>query len=409
LIEAVEAKETIFVCEGEKDVEAIRATGNYATCNPMGAGKWRDEYDDFFHGAYVVIVQDRDEPGRAHARRVKESLDRVAEQVWIVQAKVGKDAADHLAAGYSPGEFVPDRPRTERGVYSAPVLVEQAIERLSLKEADVPSYDPLAALSRHLGFLPGRLYLAGGYTGDGKTALALQITRGLCESGVRVGYFSLEMTNIDLLNRLLEHKGIPLRALERPWEIVGSQYETTFRSSLREIKTWGLDIMFQPGTNADYIVQQTKDGEYDFVIIDHVHRFSWGNERRKLEEELGKITNLALDHNIPVLVLAQLRRFTRGPGMEAYPRPILQDFRETEAFGNEAARAMAVWRRRKPGGVEYEGDGASEIIVLKDRYNALSTSIVWFDGERQLFVTTPPNQSDPPSEEIHPVWGQVNE
>jgi len=34
--------ETVFVCEGEKDVLALEAIGFLATCNPMGAGKWKD-------------------------------------------------------------------------------------------------------------------------------------------------------------------------------------------------------------------------------------------------------------------------------------------------------------------------------------------------------------------------------
>ena len=36
--------ETVFICEGEKDVDRLAALGLLATCNPMGAGKWREEY-----------------------------------------------------------------------------------------------------------------------------------------------------------------------------------------------------------------------------------------------------------------------------------------------------------------------------------------------------------------------------
>ena len=35
---------TVFVAEGEKDVDALVAAGECATCNPMGAGKWRPEH-----------------------------------------------------------------------------------------------------------------------------------------------------------------------------------------------------------------------------------------------------------------------------------------------------------------------------------------------------------------------------
>ena len=38
---AAPAADLVFVAEGEKAVEALRKLGLIATCNPMGAGKWR--------------------------------------------------------------------------------------------------------------------------------------------------------------------------------------------------------------------------------------------------------------------------------------------------------------------------------------------------------------------------------
>jgi 5S rRNA maturation endonuclease (ribonuclease M5) len=94
-------------CEGEKDVHAVEAAGMTATCNPMGAGKWREEYTGFLRDATVIIVADRDKPGQAHARQVATSLQGVAAAIEIAEAagegteggdKI-KDVADHLAAG----------------------------------------------------------------------------------------------------------------------------------------------------------------------------------------------------------------------------------------------------------------------------------------------------------------------
>lgn len=45
------------------------------------------------------VVADRDEPGRRHAEAVVNSLLPVAYSVEVREAKFGKDAADHLAAG----------------------------------------------------------------------------------------------------------------------------------------------------------------------------------------------------------------------------------------------------------------------------------------------------------------------
>ena len=58
------SREVIYICEGEKDVEALERAGCAATCNAGGAGKWRPEYSEALAGANVIIVADRDEPGR---------------------------------------------------------------------------------------------------------------------------------------------------------------------------------------------------------------------------------------------------------------------------------------------------------------------------------------------------------
>ena len=103
---AVGAGRTVFVVEGEKDADALVAVGEVATCNPGGAGKWRDDYADALHGAAtVVVVADRDEPGLAYARAVAASLGAHVGQVIIAEAKDGKDASDHLAAGYGVDDF----------------------------------------------------------------------------------------------------------------------------------------------------------------------------------------------------------------------------------------------------------------------------------------------------------------
>jgi hypothetical protein len=107
VIEAVASGQPVYLAEGEKDVHAIEAAGTVATCNPMGAGKWRPEYGDTLKGAIVVIVADKDPAGYAHAAAVKADLDSKATVAIVVQAAEGKDVSDHLAAGHTLAELVP--------------------------------------------------------------------------------------------------------------------------------------------------------------------------------------------------------------------------------------------------------------------------------------------------------------
>ena len=102
VIEGVANGRRVFVVEGEKDAEALRMGGHLATCCPMGAGKWRPEFSEFFRGADVTIIADADEPGREHARQVKEEMLRVeANSVEIRESTIAKDYFDHAAKGGS--------------------------------------------------------------------------------------------------------------------------------------------------------------------------------------------------------------------------------------------------------------------------------------------------------------------
>jgi AAA domain len=109
VIAAAAAGRVIYIAEGEKDVRAVEAAGAAATTSPGGAGKWRDDYGEWFRGADVVVIADKDQPGREHAADVAAHLRGIARSVKIAEAAAGKDASDHLAAGHSLGELVPQQ------------------------------------------------------------------------------------------------------------------------------------------------------------------------------------------------------------------------------------------------------------------------------------------------------------
>lgn len=75
LLAGMAAGETVFVVEGEKDVDALIALGLTATTNHGGAGKWSHACSRYFvAGAQVVVIADNDAPGQAHAKSVAVKL-----------------------------------------------------------------------------------------------------------------------------------------------------------------------------------------------------------------------------------------------------------------------------------------------------------------------------------------------
>jgi len=96
---AVMASPSVLVAEGEKDAEALSALGFTATCNPMGAGKWRGEYAEMLRAKEVFVIPDADEPGRKHAAAVLRSLKGIARSVKLLPLPGAKDASEWIERG----------------------------------------------------------------------------------------------------------------------------------------------------------------------------------------------------------------------------------------------------------------------------------------------------------------------
>jgi putative DNA primase/helicase len=82
--QAVTLHQPIYLVEGEKDVETLRALGLVATCNRGGAGKWEDSYTAALGDADVIVLPDNDQPGRDHAALVAARLRGTVRSLAIV-------------------------------------------------------------------------------------------------------------------------------------------------------------------------------------------------------------------------------------------------------------------------------------------------------------------------------------
>jgi len=166
ILTAVAAGQEVYICEGEKDVQTLERYGLTATCNSGGAGKWRPEYTEVLRGASAVtIIADRDDPGRAHARAVRDAIAGVVERIRIVEAATGKDATDHLNAGRNLAEFEETYDNASR---PAPELAPDLWEFVSTADEE---YDWIVPGILERG---DRLILTG-FEGLGKSMLLRQM------------------------------------------------------------------------------------------------------------------------------------------------------------------------------------------------------------------------------------------
>jgi len=102
LLQGVKDLKLIILLEGEKDVDRAIVMGFVATTFVGGAGKWRDEYSEYFLGADVVLIPDNDFPGLKGMTEFATKLHGTASRIRILELpelgpcedKHGKDFSD---------------------------------------------------------------------------------------------------------------------------------------------------------------------------------------------------------------------------------------------------------------------------------------------------------------------------
>lgn len=113
VIAAAKAGKRIWVMEGEKDADRMKADfpDEVATTIAAGAGKskWKLEFCRYFKGASeVIIVADCDKTGLEYAEEVYGHLSKVVEKVRVVCSPLmadGADFSDHRDHGFDLDEF----------------------------------------------------------------------------------------------------------------------------------------------------------------------------------------------------------------------------------------------------------------------------------------------------------------
>ena len=150
---------TIYLVEGEKDVNRLRDLGFVSTTNPMGAGKWRDSYSEALHGADLVIIPDNDGPGHDHANKVAKSVCRIVSRLRILNLPGKcKDVSDWLDKGGDDKQL--ERLVANCRIYESDpdsILAEIVVSNRQLRDITA---DTLQALYR--ANKPERIFRRGG-------------------------------------------------------------------------------------------------------------------------------------------------------------------------------------------------------------------------------------------------------
>lgn len=99
---AIHAGETIYLAEGEKDVETLEQLGLHATTNAGGAvktgqTKWSKENTEMLRGArQIIVLEDNDDTGRNDRQKVALQLSTVCDDVRLLDLRnIDPDLPEH--------------------------------------------------------------------------------------------------------------------------------------------------------------------------------------------------------------------------------------------------------------------------------------------------------------------------
>lgn len=185
-----------FISEGERDVESLGEFGLVASCNAMGAGKWRPGYNEHFRGKRCYILPDNDEAGKAHALQVAKSLTGIAEIVKVVKLPMlseNGDISDWLSQKKAEARSIEEiKAELKEIVKEAPEWTEPEVVTSTEEEpksllSSLLKWNDILALDVQTEYLlqnlipKGSIILLFGRGGIGKTSLCLQIARAIAE------------------------------------------------------------------------------------------------------------------------------------------------------------------------------------------------------------------------------------
>jgi len=240
----------------------------------------------------------------------------------------------------------------------------------------------------------------------GKTALALTLAcNAAIQHKVPVGVFSLEMSNLQLAQRLISSETELSMEKLRKGQLEDYEFEqlTQKVTKLSDAPIYIDDTAALSVFELRAKARRLKENHnIQMILIDYLQLMTSGNDnmRGNREQEISTISralkSLAKELNLPVIALSQLSRAVEQRG--GAKRPQLSDLRESGAIEQDADMVMFVYRQDYYGaqaeGQEDVPPDSAEIIIAKHRNGPLDSVHLKFRKEFAKFVEYEPSVSD---------------
>lgn len=245
------------------------------------------------------------------------------------------------------------------------------------------------------GFAKTQLIAIGARPSVGKSALMAGITLHAASLGYKVGIISLEMPDVQIGARMASmYSGMDFYKIYRNILSEGDEDQQLYQYVQQMI---GLPIMISDKTNVSINDIRSKasrlvaKNKMDLLIIDYMQLIEGGGEKSfSREQEVSKMSRglklMAMEYNIPVVVLCQLNRETEK---SAGKKPQLHHLRESGSIEQDCDGVIFLHRDWKSGITADENGQSTEfeadLIIAKWRNGDTAEIKIGFEPTKMRF------------------------
>ena len=246
----------------------------------------------------------------------------------------------------------------------------------------------------------------------GKTAFVLSMAKNIAvDYRNPVALFSLEMSNVQLVNRLITNVcEIPSEKIKSgqlanyEWQQLDYKLKDLLDAPLYVDDTPSLSV-FELRTKARRLVREhgVKIIIIDYLQLMNASGMAFGSRQEEVSTISRSLKGLAKELNIPIVALSQLNRGVESREGIDGKRPQLSDLRESGAIEQDAD--MVCFIHRPEYYKIYQDDrgndlrGMAEIVIAKHRNGAVGEVLLRFKGEFTRF-------SNPEDDMVIPMPGE---
>jgi replicative DNA helicase len=224
------------------------------------------------------------------------------------------------------------------------------------------------------------LVIVAGRPSMGKTAFALNLGRNACDNDEVVAVFSLEMSEKQVLKRMLSIEGnIHADSIRKGFRAFASKEHTKFANAMGAIDKWNLYIDDDTTITVQGIrakireLQRKYPNKKILCIIDYLQLINTQGKVENRAQAIGEISRqlklMAKDLNVCMLVLSQL---SRSVEQRQDKHPLMSDIRESGNIEQDADVIIMLYRDDYYD-KESESKNIVEVIINKQRNGPVGT------------------------------------